>query len=377
MITLTATDTLVHVENRALGIIKYGDDNLYPNYSRIMAENSGGLKRCISIKDRFVYGKGVTENDGFWKARVNPAGLRVDQFVRYLINEWSVHNGFAIQIGYNGLLEKTHIQLFPYETCRLPIQDDEGGISHIQYCDDWSKKRLDKGDVVKYSLYTKDKDVIMSQIELAGGFDKWKGHLLYFGKHGQTVYPYSTFHSVLEDVITDIKLKKGKNANVSTNFLVSHILQLPFLFKDITPYPTDTDGSVFKAEFVESLQKFQGLENLGKLCMLENPSKDKDGNFVPYKFDKLDVQNFDKLYEYTEKSVADAIRQNYSQPEILHNAVATGFSTEILDSFYNLYNQITALDRQVIEETLMEVFSGWHTDINPSNNYSLQPLSAL
>jgi len=228
-------------------------------------------------------------------------------------------------------------------------------------------------------MYTTDKEVIMRQIETAGGFDKWGGHIMYFGEVGRIMYPHNSFHAVLEDVITDIKLKKGRNANVSTNFMPSAIIEFPFLFKNISPYPEDrkenSTTTLFKDEIMAALEKYQGNENLGKLMALENPSVDKDGKHIPFNIRKLDIQNFDKLFESTESAVKAAIRGIYNQPEILHDTVATGFSTEIMNDMYRYYNSITSDDRQIIEETMMELFSGWYYDINPTKNYSLKPLT--
>lgn len=379
MITLNATDTLQFTENRRLGIINYGADNLYPNNSKVMADNSGTLKKCLQIKEKFLFGKGVTENDGFWKMKVNPFGLRTDKLVRLMCRSLATFNGFALQIGYNALLEKVSVQLLNFENLRLPQPDDNGNVNEVWYHPDWSSRRIEEKDIVKYNLYTTDKEVIARQIEAAGGFDKWRGHVMYFGADGRVQYPHNSFHGVLEDVITDIKLKKGKNANVSTNFLASHFIEFPFMFRDVSPYPEDKkEGSTtdrFKSEVLSGFEKFMGVENTGKMGVLENPSKDKDGNSIPYKIHKIDVQNFDKLYEFTENSVKNAIRGIFNQPQILHDAVSTGFSTEIMNDMYKFYNAVTYEDRLIIEEALMEVFAGWQTDINPIDNYSIIPLT--
>jgi hypothetical protein len=376
MITLTATDTLViNKENRNFEIMNFGEDNLYPNNTRTISENSSAVKRCLQIFEKFVFGKGVTENDDFFKRKINPAGLRVDQFLRRLVQEYTKHNGFAVHIGYNGILEKTFVQVFPFETLRLPKPDDEGNVTTVKYHPDWSQRRIEKKDIEVYHLYTTDKDVILRQIEQSGGFDKFKGHIMYFGADGVVQYPHNSFHSVIEEAVTDIKLKKGRNANASTNFMPSHMVQFPFMFKDQTPYEHDHDGSVFKKEIMESLANFQGFENQSKLMAIENPLRDKDGKTVPLQIDKLDIQNYDKLTELTEKTVKDNIRGVFNIPAILLEVVATGFSTEIMEDMYSYYNHITADDRLIMEETLSEVFRGWKTDINPSGNFAITPLT--
>jgi len=377
MITLTATDTLTVKENRNIGIYNYGEDNLYPQSSVIMFNNSSALQRCINTFRDFLFGRGVTENNDFWKRKINIYGQRVDQLVRQIVYEYSIHSGFALQFQYNALFEKIGVQVIPFEKLRLPKADDDGNITTILYHKDWSSTRIQKSDIITYNLYNTDKEVIARQAALAGGIENWNGQILYFGENGDVKYPHNTFHSVIEDVITDIKLKKGKNANASTNFMASHILQVPFLFAEQTPYENDKDGSRLKAEFIAALQKYQGAENLGKIMMLETKMTDKEGKAVFFKVDKLEIQNYDELFQLTENSVKENIRGIYKIPSILLEAVATGFSTEIMNDMYNYYNNITGHDRQVIEETLIETFTGWHYEINPSKNYSLTPLSFI
>jgi hypothetical protein len=108
---------------------------------------------------------------------------------------------------------------------------------------------------------------------------------------------------------------------------------------------------------------------------IENPVRDKDGKPVMLQIDKLDIQNYDKLTELTEKTVKDNIRGVFNIPAILLEVVATGFSTEIMEDMYSYYNHITADDRLIMEETLSEVFRGWATEINPSGNFAITPLT--
>jgi len=235
MINYIAADTLITTkENRNFGIINFGDDNKYPNYSAIIAKNSAALKRCISVYTAFVYGLGMTTNSGFWKMPVNIYGLRVDQFLRRIIGEYAAHKGFAFKVIYNGALEPTGFVPLDFECVRLTEPDDMGRVSKVKVCKDWTAKRIDaKKDIKEYDLFNPNFDVVLAQLEGAGGIDKWNGQVFYYGENGEVRYPHSMFHDVLEDTLSDIAIKKGKNANVHTNFMGSHLLQLPFTFAEM------------------------------------------------------------------------------------------------------------------------------------------------
>jgi hypothetical protein len=213
MINYIATDTLTtNVESRNLGIVNFGTDNLYPNYSAIISTNSAGLRRCLNVFQSFVYGAGMTVNSGFWKMPVNIYGLRVDQLLRRLVSEYSTHKGFAFKVIYNAAFERVGVVPVNFEQCRLVFPDDAGRVTQIKVCKDWSAKRINAEDVKTYDAYTNDIDTIIRQVERAGGFDKWNGHLYYYGANGEVKYPHSMFHDVLEDCLSDIAIKKGKTA---------------------------------------------------------------------------------------------------------------------------------------------------------------------
>jgi hypothetical protein len=383
MIKYIATDTLnTRTENRNFEIYNYGTDNLYPNYSQIIGENSAALGRCLKTYRAFLFGGGMTTDSGFWKKTINIYGLRIDQFLRTLIEQFSIHNGFSFKVIYNLALEPVGFVPVPFENCRLAYADDNGLINKIKYYKDWSAARIEKNAIKEFDVFTNDKDSIAKQIENAGGIEKWNGQIFYYGKNGEVKYPHAYFHDVLEDCLTDIALKKGKNSNAHTNFMGSHIFQLPFTFEDLVATINETNPDVsasaetLRNEYVANLEKFQGAENQGKIMMIENPFKDNDGKMIPFALNKVDVQNLDKLYEGTEITIKENIRGCYQIPPILLDPVAVGFSTEIMQSFYNYYNIVTQQYRQIFEEVFMTIFSNFNGK-NATADYSIKPLQYM
>jgi capsid portal protein len=156
----------------------------------------------------------------------------------------------------------------------------------------------------------------------------------------------------------------------------SHILQLPFLFKDVAAETGQTEETV-KESIKASFATFQGAENAAKLLMLENNIKDADGKMVPIEIKKIDLQNYDGIFEKTENTVKDTLRGQYRCPAILLDPVSTGFSVDIMDAAYNYYNNLTGHDRQIFEEVMMELFTNF---VNPQilpESYAIIPLKYL
>ena len=389
MITLSTTDTLdVKKENRNFGIYNYGEDNLYPNNNRVLANNSSALKRCIKTYGDFLFGNGMTTSEDFWRKKVNVSGLRVDQFLRRLVkNEYPVHGGFAFKVVYNGALDPISVVPLPFETLRLAKSDDFGVIKKIRYHKDWSLKSIKKQDIVTYDVYNPNKEIIAGQIELAGGFENWNHQIFYYGENGEVKYTHCSFHASLEDVVTDVQLKKGRNANASTNFMASHILKLPVSWEEMADeiIATSPNENINREKVIEDIKQqwkdalgsFQSAENIGKIMMLTSKRLDNDGKVIFPELEKIDIQDYDKLYDLTLKIVKDNIRDEYQIPNILLEHVNTGFSTEEMEQAYNYYNNITQNIRQIFEEVFLEIFPKMFTGYDLSDNFSIQKLKYI
>ena len=152
---------------------------------------------------------------------------------------------------------------------------------------------------------------------------------------------------------------KLKHSTATDNFLASHLLV-------VGESESDEDAELFD----QNLRDFQGGEGAGRLLVVE-----KANNESPIELKKIEIQNYDGLYEYTENSSRDAILKMFLIPPVLLLRVAgsLGTSKEISDAF-DYYNGVTSDDRLVIEEILTEIFTNYYYDICPSNDYSLLPL---
>lgn len=378
-ITLTAQEKLVSKFINRYEIYGFGYDNLYPQNSILLADNSPSLEACLKIFRKFIFGHGM--EGVFWKMPVNVFGLKTDQFLRRLIDSYSVHKGFAVNVIYNGVGEVIGLIPLKFENIRLGKADDRGIIKKVAYYKDW-KGRIQSRDMVWYDVYNPDLSIIYEQAARSGGFQNWNGQVLYYGENGDLEYPKNSFHSNIENAATDNLVKNGKNANVSTNFMGSHVMQLPFTFDEIADQINSASNSERKVDsqdvekqFKEKITKFQSADNTGKIMLLENGFKDKDGNMVEIKIQKFDLQNYDKINEHTEKSIYDSLRRNYLIPPILLQEVSAGFSTEIFNDAYNYYNHITNYDRLIFEETFTELFSRWKDPLDV--NFEIQKLSYL
>jgi hypothetical protein len=168
-------------------------------------------------------------------------------------------------------------------------------------------------------------------------------------------------------MITEAQTKRFKANTSAKNFLASHILitgkeEVP---EDENGRPIDDGGG-----FSKQLQSFQGGDGSGTILWMERESNEEN-----IELQKVDIQNYDGLYEYTENSSRDNIIKSFLIPPVLlvRTSGSLGTSKEIADAT-DYYNSLTSYDRLVVEESMKEIFAFFHQNINPSGDYSILPL---
>jgi hypothetical protein len=342
---------LDYKENKTLNIYPYDFDNKYPQRVIDIINDSPTSKTCLKLKDKFVFGGGFKDLT-FYKSKVNDRQT-VDSFLRRLIKDFSRFGGFAIHVNYNGLGQKISSHLVPFEYVRRSM--DKG---MFDIYDDWGnvkRKAIDEKLIDKIGAYDPENAIREGE---AIGWENYKGQLFYYNGNEEG-YPISPLDAILENMLTEGQLKKFKHSISAKNFMASHLLVMG-----------KQESDEAQDEFDENLRQFQGGEGAGTIMIVERESNEE---IIELK--KVEIQNYDGLYEYTENSSRDIIINQFLIPPVLLLRVAgtLGTSKEIADAF-DYYNAITSDERLVIEETFKELFSNWYAPINPSNDYSLIPL---
>lgn len=354
--------------SRTDGILNYDIDNAYPQRIIDIVNNSGMASTCVKMKIRFLMGGGFADSN-FSKQKVNSRGLTADKLLRKVCTNMSYLPLLAFQINYNALFQKTEINYIPFSHVRLTDIENKEHPDMVALYDDWErvkKSRIDKDKIDYVHFYNPDPIVIQEQVDDAGGWDKYKGQVFFYAPNG-VEYPLSDFDSVLEDMQTDSKTKSFKFRNITTNFMASHILITDKIENDGMNEATE-------GQFLDSLEQFQGADDALRMLHIER-QPGSDPNSIELK--KVDIQNVENLYQYTESSVKDNIILSFLQPKVLlfPTPGKLGTSSEIIDAVA-YYNGITYHERLIIEEIFTELFKNFATNINATGNYSIIPFKA-
>ena len=341
------------------GILSYDADNAYPQRIMSIINASGTAAKCVNILSKFIRGGGFADAT-FYKAVVNEDGETNDMILRKITQDYAMFRGFALHVNYdmNGkIVEVYHV---PFEHCRFKADKETLTPYAIAVYRDWNRRlysRIKTEQIKEFDFFNPDTAVIEGN---AQGWNNYKGQIFYYSPDGMQ-YPLSTADPVIEDCVTEAEIKSFKWRNVTTNFMASHIYVHRGNFED----PTQ------RAEMQEVLQQFQGAQNASRMMMVESTDETQDPKLL-----KVDIQDSDKLFEYTEGSVQNNIRSNYGVPPILVGRdVSVGFATDIMQQAYTYVSHITTDDRIMLEEVFRRIFSYWTTNINPTNNYSIIPLT--
>jgi len=348
-------------DDRKFGIINYDEDNAYPQRTIDIVNGSGVAVACIDIFYKFINGAGfVTGGDNLVNSKLTTNGL-----LRKHAHDYARHKGFAIHFNYTITGEVASVDYVPFAHCRLGINKDTNEVDSIAVYDNWDRsksKKIVADDIDYIDLYDPRPEVVIGQIEAAGGIEKYKGQILYYGENGELVYPLAYYDSELEDIETDSQIKLFKYRNISGSFMASHMLVRygqaeggGYGGAAIEPSLKNREGvptSYEEDDLVDQLKEFQGAENFNRLMVIDADTPEQKPELIPFTH-----QNTDKLFEYHETSTQANIRKVFAIPTIFLDAIAgsLGLSKE-LEEAVTFYNKMTQDERAIFETVYSEIF---------------------
>nr|DAV63710.1 MAG TPA: HK97 Family Phage Portal Protein [Caudoviricetes sp.] len=352
---------------RQYGIQTYGDTNDFPQTVSEIVQASKTGNACLSIYNDFVYGHGF-KDPGIYKLRVNKEGEKLDKILRMVCKDFTLWHGFAIHVNYNMNFRVSSIHHIPFESLRLAKADDDGFIGRTAYHPDWGRRdktrsRWSPSDIEWFHFFNPDPEVILNQVEEAGGWDNYRGQILYFSgdSEGGPSYPVPIFIAEMTDMRTEEALANVAGRNACSNFLSAGIL---VDIKDETQDQSQVN------ETQKELNKFQGDENTSQLWYIQCKSKEEVPQFI-----RFSGENYDKAFEVTQRVIPENIGQSFKQPPILRAVdVGANFGADLMTNAYKYYNSVTVRERQQLEEAFISIFEYWWAPLdNP--DFTIQSLT--
>lgn len=331
-------------DNLQQKIVFWGASNTFPEQVRQLLFNSGTAFSCVGKLQTFIYGSGVLNE--FYSGFFVNESQSLDDFLHEFAEQVSIWNGCAIHISTNLLGQPIAYNIVPYEQLRKGI---EGGDFHNKYLvsDNWNLQAADWYKLHKpqvYDAYSLNELDNLESLKEAG--ESHSGFIHEFRLNSNSVYPYPTFTSVLEDVKADAGASQYRSASAANGFNPSAVFVV--------------DGATIDPQqFLDAIQGVQGSENAGRAFVVDAGRANPSGKFEPQI--QLIQPTINKDVSKDQEAAAKLkIINNYNQPKFLHSLDDSGIfsqSGEAISTAYRLYNTTTSRQRRKVENFIDALLS--------------------
>ena len=363
--------------NQTFGILNYDLDNAYPQRMLELVAGSPTAKDCWSKRAKFIAGNGFDEPE-LGRQIINSRGLTLAKLLKAVATDKALFTGFGIHVNYNANFKVASANYVKFEDIRMGDTDCPDTAGKYALYSDWGRKtwkNIMRSKIIFLDAYNADEDVIKGQVLAAGGWERYKGQLYYFNPEVDD-YPLIEADSVWEDFETEAGIKIFNNREVTTGFLPSTMLFMQSRREEADNSRPDNDEQYYNntpSQLEKDLGSFQGAKSAQKIIVIEYEDESSKPEFKPYS-----IQNNDKLFEATEKSVESRIIKGFSIPrELVNSQDSSGLSNggekkEAIREF----NDNTAPDRLELSEAFAEIFGNFYTNINPKGNWNIVQVPA-
>lgn len=337
-------------------IQRYDIDNLYPQRVEEIAKRSYTTQSVIKRVADFLNGDGFADPE-LGKIIVNDAsffGTSLNKLLGQISFTYATWNSIALHIGYNLNYRISSITHIPFAYCRMGLHDQDGRVREIKYSTNWERdgrKEVSGRQVYDYHVFNPDPQVVAAEMEEAGGIENYRGQILYVTPEFYQ-YPLCSFDPVIDHAQAQAELGMAKVANTQNSFLATMAIL----------YPGEFESENERQQFQDLIANKSGARNMGSRIGLQDRSGTKKASDI---FQPLSPPNLDRLYEFTEKSVVDAIMENEAMPkEILGVRPDTGmFNQANMEQAYTYYNSITRNRRAAISEVIAMLMMNWENPV--------------
>ena len=293
-----------------LNVYRNGEDNGYPERIDRLINNSVTAKTATNIMIQNIIGKGfgvVIDNLIVNKTK----NINLYNFADDLANSKVRQRGFFIHVMPNANYKIASIELLPFKDCRIGKKDDKDYNGKILVSKKWDEAKQD--DILILDVFNLDPKVIESQVKKAGGWDNYKGQILYVNDDSDYYYPLSRIDAIQMDCDNEAQASIYKNSLLRKGFFgKTMVVTRPLVDKDIEQYieingvrELNREWNTQESErqnFKKTIEDFIGAENAGGALHIELAFEQEDLEKAMI-FKNIESKIDDKIFAHTESSV--------------------------------------------------------------------------
>ena len=291
--------------NKSADVYANDTDNAYPERMDRLINNSVTAKSAATIMVQYLIGKGYgTDVDNLIINKEQ--SLKLIDFADDLADDLVKQRGVFIHVNWNALYQISDFSVIPFEWCRIGKTDSNDYSGKIAVCKEWLKPK--KADIQLIDVFNPRKKVIDAQVEKAGGWEHYKGQILFVNMDTKLLYPLSRIDSVAEDCDSEAQASIYKNRLLRKGFFGNTlVVTRPLVGDGLEPGSTALlDAESERERFQHAIKDSLGAQNTGGVLCLEMDfagEKLEDAILIKQIESKID----DKLFNYTETSVRENI----------------------------------------------------------------------
>ena len=291
--------------NKSADVYANDTDNAYPERMDRLINNSVTAKSAASIMVQYLIGKGYGIDVDILIIN-KEQNLKLIDFADDVADDIVKQRGVFIHVNWNALYQISDFSVIPFEWCRIGKTDSNDYTGKIAVCKEWLKPK--KADIQLIDVFNPRKKVIDAQVEKAGGWDKYKGQVLFVNMDTKLLYPLSRIDSVAEDCDSEAQASVYKNRLLRKGFFGNTlVVTRPLVGDGLEPGSTALmDAESERERFQQAIKDSLGAQNTGGVLCLEMDfagEKLEDAILIKQIESKID----DKLFNYTETSVRENI----------------------------------------------------------------------
>ncbi|WP_428329050.1 phage portal protein [Mucilaginibacter sp.] len=310
--------------------VRYGIDNLYPNFLLKLFNECPLHKGIINSKIDYIIGDGLTLKGGDKdvKFKPNPSD-NFNEFISKIINDYLIFNYYAIEVVYNKLNKPIQYNHIPAHKIRC--NKDR---SKFWYSNDWF---FDPNILLSYDIWT------------ANSNPDGKSKVFFFTSYAPSVnniYPTPDYSGAIKSIETDIAIRDFQINSIENSFSVSSIITF------LSGSPNDE----VKRQITNKIQNSFTGQNGGKMIIgFENATS------LPPDVKNIAPSDWDKAYIEVKKDVIQDILTAHSAVSPMLFGIKTdgqlGGATE-LETAYEIFKNLFVKNRRnELESGLNRLFA--------------------
>ena len=362
---------LTQVETRqdpALGIMRWGRDNSFPQTLKNVIQQSPNAKMATNRASKFYKGAGFDGENEI----INAYGLTLKKLVGILADDYADFEAFAIQCNYNIKGQVTSLNPVRISTLRFNEFDELNYASKIGYHPDFGRnsevrKTIDQSatrDNIKW-FNRFNPNSVLKQIEIQdGGISNYLGQVSYFSEAGHSSYPISPLQASINFVLSDVENSILVRKETSTGFINTYMLKTTLDSEDSTLIGLE-----------RAIEDAQGARGTGKVITFSGLSPEEVNSTLLEEMggggagSKAIIESAKMAYELDREVITGAY---LIPPALAGIQEKAGFSGADLQEAYYVFNALTQGGRDAIEGELNAILSN---SIFKTRDVSIKKLS--